>query len=79
MGKKRQSSKADVSDFKLEVCQSVSNEVLAWSIFQAKIPSSSGVCVQGECQKYTRPSPPLSKDKVLKDIGHCMTIENDSL
>ena len=44
--------------------------------FQTKIPSRSGVCVQGEWQKYTPPSPPLSKDEGLKDIGHSISIAN---
>ena len=57
--------------------QNVNNEVLlAWFKFQAKIPSRSGVCVQGEWQKYTPPSPPLSKDEGLKNIGHSMSIRN---
>ena len=53
------SSKIDVSGFKLEcakmflmlnwVFQNVSHEVLlAWSKFQAKIPTRSRVCVQGK-------------------------------
>ena len=50
--------------------------MLAWFKFQAKIPSHSGVCVQGEWQKYTLPSPPLSEDEGLKDIGHNMSIGN---
>ena len=57
--------------------QNVNNEVLLpWFKFQAKIPSRSGVCVQGEWQKYTPPSPPLSKDEGLKNIGHSMSIRN---
>ena len=57
--------------------QNVNNEVLlVWFKFQAKIPSRSGVCVQGEWQKYTPPSPPLSKDEGLKNIGHCISIRN---
>ena len=44
--------------------------------FQTKIPGRSGVCVQGEWQKYTPPSPPLSKDEGLKDIGHSISIAN---
>ena len=36
---------------------------LEWFKFQVKIPSRSRVCVQGELQKYTRPSSPLSKDE----------------
>ena len=52
------------------VCQSVSNEVLlAWFKFQAKISSRSGVCVQGEWQKYTLPSPLLSQDEGLRTLG----------
>ena len=42
---------------------------MAWFKFQAKIPSLSGVCIQGEWQNCTPPSPPLSKDQGLKDIG----------
>ena len=57
--------------------QNVNNEVLlAWFKFQAKIPSRSGVCVQGEWQKYTPPSPPLSEDEGLKKIGHSMSIRD---
>ena len=57
--------------------QNVNNEVLsAWFKCQAKIPSRSGVFVQGEWQKYTPPSPPLSKDEGLKNIGHNMSIRN---
>ena len=57
--------------------QNVNNEVLlAWFKFQAKIPSRSGVCVQGKWQKYTPPSPPFSKDDGLKNIGHSVTIRN---
>ena len=42
--------------------QNVNNEVLlAWFKFQAKIPSRSGVCVQGE---------------ELKNTGHSMSIRN---
>ena len=59
------------------MCQNVPNEVLlAWFKFQAKILSCSGVCVQGEWQKYTPLSPPLSTDKGLKDVGHSMSIGN---
>ena len=59
------------------MCQNVSNEVLlAWFKFQAKIPSRSGVCVQGEWQKNTPSSPPLSKDEGLNDIGDRMSIGN---
>ena len=50
--------------------------MLAWFKFQAKIPNSSGVCVQGEWQKYTSPSPPFSKGEGLKNIGHSMSIRN---
>ena len=50
--------------------------MLAWFKFQGKIPSRSGVCVQGEWQKYTPPSPPLSKDEGLKNIRHSMSIRN---
>ena len=57
--------------------QNVNNEVLlAWFKFQAKIPSHSGVCVHWEWQKYTPPSPPLSKDEELKNIGHSTSIRN---
>ena len=59
------------------MCQNVSNEVLsAWLIFQVKSPTCSGVCVQEEWQKYTRASPPLSKDEGLKDTGHSMSIRS---
>ena len=57
--------------------QNVNNEaLLSWFKFQAKISSRSGVCLQGEWQKYTPPSPPLSKDEGLKNIGHNMRIRN---
>ena len=56
--------------FQTWVCQNVSNEVLAWFTFQAKIPSRSGVWLPGEWQKNTRPS------KGLEDIGHSMSIDN---
>ena len=57
--------------------QNVNNEVLlAWFKFQVKIPSRSGVCVQGERQKHTPLSRPLSKDEELKNIGHSMSIKN---
>ena len=57
--------------------QNANNEVLlSWFKFQAKIPSRSGVCLQGEWQKYTPPSPPLSKDEALKNIEHSMSIRN---
>ena len=57
--------------------QNVNNEVLlAWFKFQAKIPSRSGVCFQGEWQKYTPPSLPLSKGDGLKNIGHSMSNKN---
>ena len=63
--------------FQTWVCQNVSNKVLlAWSKFQAKLPSRSGVCVQGEWQKYSSPSPPLPKDEGISDIGHCSSIGN---
>ena len=59
------------------MCQNVSNEVLlTWFKFRAKIRSCSEVCVQGEWQKYTPLSPPLSTDKGLKDIGLSMSIRN---
>ena len=41
-----------------------------------KNSSHSGVCVQGEWQKYTPSSPPFSRDEGLKEIGHSMSIEN---
>ena len=41
-----------------------------------KIPCPSGICIQGERQKYTSRFPPTSKDEGLKDIGHSMSIEN---
>ena len=50
--------------------------MLAWFKFQAKIPSRSGVCVQGEWQKHIPHSPPLSKDEGLRHIGHSMSIGN---
>ena len=57
--------------------QNVNNEVLlAWFKFQAKIPNRSGICVQGEWQKYTPPSLPLSKDEGLKNNGHSMSTRN---
>ena len=57
--------------------QNVNNEVLLpWFKFQAKIPSHSGVCLQGGWQKYAPPSPPLSKDEGLENIGHSMSIRN---
>ena len=57
--------------------QNVHNEVLlAWFKFQVKIPSRSGVCVQGEWQKYSPPSHPFSKAEGLKNIGHSMSISN---
>ena len=59
------------------MCQNVNNEVLlAWFKLQAKIPSHSGVCAQGERENYTPPSPPLYKDEGLKNIGHSMSIRN---
>ena len=75
--KTRQSSKSDISDFKIECVKNVSNEVLlAWFKFQAKIPSYSGVCIQGERQKYTPPSAQPSKVEGLRDIGHSISIGN---
>ena len=63
--------------FQAWVCQDFSSEVLsAWFEFQAKSPTRSGVCIQGEWQKYTRLSPSLSNDEELKDIGHSMSIGN---
>ena len=57
--------------------QNVTNGVLlAWFKFQAKIPSCSRVCLQGEWQKYTPPYLPLSKDEGLKNIGHSMSIRS---
>ena len=59
------------------MCQNVSNKIFsAWSKIWADIPTHSGVYVQGEWQKYTHPSSPLSKDEELKDIGHSMSIGN---
>ena len=49
---------------------------LAWFKFQAKISSHSGVCVQGEWEKYNPPSPSLSKDEGIRNIGHSMSIRN---
>ena len=48
----------------------------AWLKFQAKIPSCSGICVQGEWQIYTRPSPSLVEVEGLRNIGHSMSIGN---
>ena len=63
--------------FQTWVCQNVSNKVLlAWSKFQAKLPSCSGVCVQGEWQKCSSPSPPLPKDDGIRDTGYCSSIRN---
>ena len=42
--------------------------------FQAKIPILSEVCIQGEWQKYTLPSPPPTKDEELKNIEYKMGI-----
>ena len=57
--------------------QNVNNEVLsALFKYQAKIPNRSGIWVQGVWQKYTPPSPLLSKDEGLKNIGHSMSIKN---
>ena len=57
--------------------QNVNKEVLlSWFKFQAKILRRSGVCLQGEWEKYTPPSPTLSKDEALKNIGHSMNIRN---
>ena len=50
--------------------------MLAWFKFQTKIPRRSGVCVQGERQKYTPHFPLLPKDEGLKNIGHSMSIGN---
>ena len=53
--------------------------MLAWFKFQAKIPSRSGVCVKREWQKYTTPSPALSKDEKderLRGIGHNISMGN---
>ena len=63
--------------FQTWVCQNVFNEVsLIWFTFQAKILSRSWVCVQGECQKYSPSSSPLSKEEKLRDIGHSMSNGN---
>ena len=57
--------------------QNVNNKVLlAWFKFHTKISSPSGVCVQREWQKCTPPSPSLSKDEGLRNIGHSMSIRN---
>ena len=57
--------------------QNVNSKVLlAWFKFQAKIPSRSGVCVEGVSQRYTPPSPLLSKDEGPKNIGHSMSFRN---
>ena len=58
--------------------QNVPNDVLlAWFKFQTKIGRCSGVeYAFRESEKNTPPSPPLSKDEVLKDIGHIMSIGN---
>ena len=61
------------------VCQNVSNEILlAWFKFQIKTPSRSGVCNQEKWQKYTHPSPLLSKDKRLRNmnIGNLILVAN---
>ena len=59
------------------MCQNVCDEFLsAWIKFRANIPTHSGVCFQGEWQKYTRPFLLFSKDKGLKGIGHSMSIGN---
>ena len=34
------------------------------------------VCIQRERKKFTPPTPPLSKDEGLKDIGHRMKMRN---
>ena len=44
--------------------------------FCQNVPSRSEVCVQGEWQKWTPPSPPSSKDDRLKDIGYSTSIRN---
>ena len=70
-------SKTDNSDFKLEYAKMfLMNFFEAEFKFQAKITSRSGVCIQGEWQKYTSSSPLLSKDEGLQDIGHSMSIGN---
>ena len=59
------------------VSQNVSIDVFsAWFIFRAKISTHSGVCVEGEWQKYIRFFLSLSKDEGLKDIGNSMNIGN---
>ena len=66
--------------FQAWIYQNVSNEFLsAWFKFRAKIPTHAGVCVKGEWQKYTRLFLPLSKNEVLKDIGHSISIGNLTL
>ena len=57
--------------------QNVSNEVLSARFkFQTKILTSSGACIQGDWQKYTCLSTPLSNEEGLKEIGHSMSIRN---
>ena len=41
-----------------------------------KIQSRSGVCFQGELQKYTPPFPLLSQDQGLSAIGYITSIGN---
>ena len=61
--------------FQTLVFQNVFNEVLsAWFKFQMKIPTRCGVCIQGEWLKYSRPSPPLSKN-IRKQID-CIKLLN---
>ena len=63
--------------FQTWVCQNVFNEVsLIWFTFQAKILSRSGACVQGERQKYSPSSSPLSKGEELRGIRHSMSNGN---
>ena len=50
--------------------------MLAWFKFQTKIAGRSGVCIQREWQKYTPPSPLLSKDEELSNLGHSMSVRN---
>ena len=50
--------------------------MLASFKLQTKIPSRSGVYVQGEWQKDTPPTPLLSKEKRVKNIQYNMSIRN---
>ena len=75
--KTRQSSNPDISDFEPECAKMfLMKFCFAWFKIQVKFHSCSGVCVQGEWQKFTPLSPPLYKDEGLKNISHSMSIEN---